>query len=110
LTLQLDGAFAQRDSVAWQALFEAAGHTVGLVARTADVVTDEQMRLCGALIEADGIPGTGLTVDSPFRIDGEAKTRPQPAPAVGQHSDAVLRDAGFDAEQIARLRQAGVVA
>jgi crotonobetainyl-CoA:carnitine CoA-transferase CaiB-like acyl-CoA transferase len=110
LTEQLDGVFVQRDSLAWQALFEAAGHTVGLVARTADVVTDEQMRVCGALVEADGIPGAGLTVDSPFRIDGETKTRPQPAPAIGQHSDAVLRDAGFDAEQIARLRHAGVVA
>lgn len=109
LTGLLDDAFAQRDSVAWQALFEAAGHTVGLIARTADVVDDEQMRVCGALVEADGIPGTGLTVDSPFRIDGETKTRPQPAPSVGQHSDAVLRDAGFDAEQIARLRAAGVV-
>ncbi|MEP7100801.1 MAG: CaiB/BaiF CoA-transferase family protein [Burkholderiales bacterium] len=109
LTVQLDTAFAQRDSASWQALFEAAGHTAGLISRTADVIDDAQMRLCGALVEADGIPGRGLTVDSPFRIDGERKTRPQPAPSVGQHSDAVLRDAGFDAEQIARLRASGVV-
>ncbi len=110
LTSLLDGAFAQRDSGQWQAVFEAAGHTVGLISRTQDVVNDPQMRLCGARVEADGIPGTGLTVDSPFRIDGETKTRPQPAPSVGQHSDSVLRDAGFGADEIARLRSAGIVA
>jgi crotonobetainyl-CoA:carnitine CoA-transferase CaiB-like acyl-CoA transferase len=109
LTTLLDASFAQHDSAEWQALFEAAGHTVGLISRTQDVVNDPQMRLCGVLVEADGIPGTGLTVDSPFRIDGETKTRPQPAPSVGQHSDAVLRDAGFGVDEIAQLRSAGIV-
>jgi crotonobetainyl-CoA:carnitine CoA-transferase CaiB-like acyl-CoA transferase len=34
----------------------------------------------------------------------------RPAPSLGQHTDAVLSDAGFTAEEIARLRDAGAVA
>ncbi|MDO8704395.1 MAG: CaiB/BaiF CoA-transferase family protein [Sulfuricaulis sp.] len=109
LTVILDEAFARRDSGEWQALFEAAGHTVGLIARTADVVNDEQMRIAGAIVPGDGIPGTGLTVDSPFQISDELKVRPRPAPAVGQHSDEVLREAGYGSDEIDRLRRAGVV-
>ncbi|HEY4066062.1 MAG TPA: CaiB/BaiF CoA-transferase family protein [Burkholderiaceae bacterium] len=109
LASMLDTAFAQRDSAEWQARFEAAGLTAAVISRAQDAAADPQMRLCGALVEADGIPGAGLTVDSPFRIDGELKTRPRPAPSVGQHSDAVLREAGFSAAEIAQLRAAGVV-
>lgn len=110
LARELDAAFATRDSAEWQALFEAAGQTVGVIARTADVVHDAQMRHAGALVAGDGIPGTGLTVDSPIQIGGEAKVRPRAAPALGQHSDEILRDAGFSADDIAALRAGGVVA
>ncbi|MGI4812373.1 MAG: CaiB/BaiF CoA transferase family protein [Janthinobacterium lividum] len=109
LAAQLDGAFAQRDSDAWQSLFEDAGHTVGIVARSADALHDEQMRIAGALVPGDGIPGSGLTVDSPFRLSDENKVRPRPAPAVGQHSDEILQAHGYDAEAIRQLRDSGVV-
>ena len=90
-------------------MFEAEGHAVGVIARTADVVHDAQMRRVGALVPGDGIPGTGLTVDSPFHISGEAKVRPQPAPDVGQHSEEVLREVGYSTEEIERLHRGGVV-
>jgi crotonobetainyl-CoA:carnitine CoA-transferase CaiB-like acyl-CoA transferase len=109
LAAELDRAFALRDSAEWTALFEAAGLTVGVVARSADAVHDAQMRAAGALVPGDGIPGTGLTVSSPFQVDGEEKTRPRAAPAVGQHTDEVLREAGFSADEIARMRAAGFV-
>lgn len=109
LAQQLDVLFAQRDSSAWQALFEAAGHTVGVAARSADVVDDRQMRLAGVVVPGDGIPGTGLTIDSPFQIAGETKVRPQPAPALGQHSAAILRETGYADADIERMRERGVV-
>lgn len=109
LTAEIDRAFATRDSAEWTALFEAAGLTVGVVARSGDAVHDAQMREAGALMPADGIPGTGLTVSSPFQIEGEVKTRPRPAPAVGQHSDEILREAGFSTDEIVDMRAAGLV-
>ncbi|MFT3820856.1 MAG: CaiB/BaiF CoA-transferase family protein [Rubrivivax sp.] len=109
LAAELDRAFAARDSAEWQALFEAAGQTVGVVARTADVPDDAQMRHIGALVPGDGIPGSGLTVDSPLQIGGEDKVRPRPAPALGQHSDEILREAGCSDDEIAALRARGIV-
>jgi formyl-CoA transferase len=51
-----------------------------------------------------------LTVSSPFHLEGEEKVAPRYAPAVGQHSDDVLRDAGYSADEIGRLRTLGVLA
>lgn len=106
----LDELFAQRDSAEWTARFDAEGLTVGVVARSEDALHDEQMRACGALVPADGIPGTGLTVSAPFQVEGAVKPRSRPAPAIGEHTDEVLRAAGYSAEDIARLRAGGAVA
>mgnify|MGYP003576216182 CR=1 FL=1 len=106
----LDEVFAQRDSAEWTARFHAEGLTVGVVARSEDALHDEQMRACGALVPADGIPGTGLTVSAPFLVEGADKPRSRPAPAVGEHTDEVLRAAGYSEEEIARLRAGGAVA
>jgi formyl-CoA transferase len=66
------------------------------------------MRAIGALVPfADG---ETLTVSSPFHIDGETKVAPRRAPVVGQHSEAVLREAGYSADEIGRLRTLGVLA
>ncbi len=51
-----------------------------------------------------------MTVSSPFHIDGETKVAPQRAPSIGQHTDTVLREAGYSAEEIERLRSLGVLA
>jgi len=106
----LDEIFAGRDSAEWTARFAAEGLTVGVVARSEDAVHDEQMRACGALVPADGIPGTGLTVSAPFLVEGADKPRSRAAPAIGEHTDEVLLAAGYSAEEIARLRAGGAVA
>ena len=110
LAQQLERAFAQHDSAEWQRRFDAAGQTVGVIARTADVVNDRQMRHIGALVPGEGIPGTGLTVASPLQLGGETPVPARAAPAVGQHSDAILREAGYAEAEIAALRARGVVA
>jgi formyl-CoA transferase len=107
LAALLDAAFDERDSAEWNARFDAEGLTVGVVARSGDAVHDEQMRACGALVPGEGIPGTGLTVSTPFLVEGEEKTWPRHAPALGEHTDEVLRDAGYSDQEIARLRAGG---
>ena len=68
---------------------------------------DAQAREIGALVPfADG---EGLTVSSPFHLDDATKIAPVRAPAVGQHSQQVLREAGYSVEEIARLEGLGVL-
>ena len=43
------------------------------------------------------------------RIGAERESSPLPPPALGEHTDAVLRELGFAATEVAELRGAGVV-
>ena len=109
LVQELDAVFVERTAAEWQRRFEAEGLSVGVVARTEDAVHDEQMRIANALVPAQDVPFTGLTVDSPFQVAGLRKVAPRAAPGVGEHSDAVLLDYGLTAADVAALRRDGVV-
>jgi formyl-CoA transferase len=66
------------------------------------------MHQIGALVPfADG---AGLTVSSPFQLEGEMKVASRRAPTLGEHTDVVLREAGYAPEEIERLRALGVLA
>src|SRR5271154_41515 len=104
----LDAEFATRDLDDWRAILDGVGVTFGIVGTVNEVLDDRQMQDCGALVPfADGAQ---LTVSSPFHIDGVDKVPAQRAPAIGQHSEAVLREAGYAVDDIARLRELGVLA
>jgi len=107
LTAILDAVFARRDLAEWRPILEKAGVTFGAVFTVDEAADDRQSREIGALVPfADG---AGLTVSSPFGLDGATKVAPQRAPAVGQHSEAVLSDAGYTADEIVRLKTLGVL-
>jgi crotonobetainyl-CoA:carnitine CoA-transferase CaiB-like acyl-CoA transferase len=107
LTAILDGIFAKRDLAEWRPILEKAGVTFGPVCSVDEAADDAQAHKIGALVPfADG---KGLTVSSPFHLNGETKVAPVRAPAVGQHSDMVLRDAGYSTDEIARLKGLGVL-
>ncbi len=104
----LEEVFAQRDMADWRKILDAAGVTFGAVSLVNETSDDARMQQIGALVPfADG---KGLTVSSPFHIDGETKVAPQRAPSIGQHNDAMLREAGYSADEIERLRTLGVLA
>ena len=46
---------------------------------------------------------------TPIWIRGQEKARPRPAPIVGEHSEEVLRAAGYTDPEIAALRVDGVI-
>jgi formyl-CoA transferase len=103
----LDEVFAQRNLEEWEAILQAAGVTFGAVGTVDETSSDAQLQRIGALVPfADGM---GLTVSSPFHIEGETKVVPRRAPSVGQHSDAVLQEAGYSNTDIKRLRALGVL-
>jgi crotonobetainyl-CoA:carnitine CoA-transferase CaiB-like acyl-CoA transferase len=72
-----------------------------------EAAEDPQAREIGALVPfADG---ADLTVSSPFQLEGVIKVGPVRAPTVGQYSETVLREAGYSADEIARLKALGVL-
>jgi formyl-CoA transferase len=103
----LDEVFVQRDLAEWRTILIAAGVTFGGVHSVDETSSDMQFQQIGALVPfADG---KGLTVSSPFSLDGEMKVAPRRAPSIGQHTDEVLEDAGYSTGDIGRLRAQGVL-
>ena len=50
------------------------------------------------------------TVSSPIQVHGIKKVPARRAPAIGEHSEEVLEQLGFNAEEIHALGSSGVVA
>ncbi len=105
LSALLDEVFLQRDGAEWMRLLESKGMVVALVAQAGEALDDRQMRENGVIVPL----GDGYTVSSPLWMDGVDKAEAAPAPMVGEHSDAILRDLGIAEEKIAELRGLGVV-
>ena len=104
----LDIEFAKRDLADWRKVLDDVGVTFGIVGTVDETLTDQQMQDSGALVPfADG---KTLTVSAPFHLEGVEKIRAKRAPSIGQHSDEILRDEGYSADEIARLRRSGVIA
>ena len=45
----------------------------------------------------------------PVKLSATPARLRRPAPALGEHTDAVLREAGYAPDRIAALREAGVI-
>src|ERR1700760_562989 len=89
-----DEIFATRDLAEWRKALDGNGLVFGVVGILDDLPTDRQMIDNGVLVPFEG--DTMLTVSSPIWVDGSEKTQPKRPPAIGEHSDKVLREAGFD--------------
>ncbi|MDQ8730287.1 CoA transferase [Bradyrhizobium sp. LHD-71] len=102
-----DKVFSEKTLEEWRKILDSAGITFGIVNTLDDLVDDEQARHAGAIVPfADG---SGLTISSPFNVDGETKRQPATAPSIGQHSDEILREHGYDDADIRKLRDTKAV-
>jgi crotonobetainyl-CoA:carnitine CoA-transferase CaiB-like acyl-CoA transferase len=106
LVALLDEIFLQRNAEDWMRLLEAKGFVVALVARPSEAVHDRQMRENGVIVP---LKGGGYTVSSPLWIAGVEKAVATPAPKIGEHGAAILRERGITEEQIAELGTKGVI-
>jgi formyl-CoA transferase len=103
-----DEIFATRDLAEWRKILDGNGLVFGVVGILDDIPTDQQMIENEVLVPFEN--DTMLTVNSPIWIDGSKKVQPRRAPGIGEHSDQVLREAGYDEAAIKQLRASGAVA
>ncbi len=57
----------------------------------------------------DPVEGRIPHLVSPYKRAGLTRETHEPAPRLGEHDDAVLRDLGYSDADIAKLKQSGVV-
>lgn len=108
LRRELAAIFATRTQAEWVRFFVEHDVPGAPVNRASDLVADPQFR---ARFARDGESSGGpRLVGSPV-FSREPGPGPRPAPALGEHTDAVLQEVlGYDARRIDALRRAGAVA
>jgi formyl-CoA transferase/CoA:oxalate CoA-transferase len=111
LTTLLAGIFRGRTVADWMARLEAYDVLCAPVNRYADLPHDPQVIATGLIVEQEH-PRAGRfrTLDTPIRLDRTPGGIRTPAPALGEHTDAVLGEAGLAPAEIAGLREAGILA
>ena len=91
----LSEAFATRSPTSIGARrWRRHGITFGVISRPQDVPDDQQAVACGAVVET-AIPEMPRTLANPIRLGFAEQRVARPAPALGQHSDEILREAGL---------------
>jgi formyl-CoA transferase len=98
-------AIRKKPAAEWLQQLEAAGIPAGPINRISQALGDVQAQHRQMVRTIAGIPLVG----SPVRLDGERADSGLPPPALGQHTDDVLRAAGIDGGQLADLRAAQVI-
>ena len=106
----LDPLFASRTLTEWADILDPAGCYWGKVQSVEEVTTDPQAEAIEAFASTTLPDGRPLRiVKSPVRFAGTPAAVQGPAPELGQHTEEVLLEAGYAWEDIARLKDAGVL-
>src|ERR1700754_716978 len=103
-----DEVFATKPLAEWRKILDGNGLVFGVVGILDDLPHDKQMIENEVLVPFEN--DTMLTVSSPIWIDGGKKVQPRKPPGIGEHSDEILRNAGYDEAAIRKLRASGAVA
>jgi alpha-methylacyl-CoA racemase len=90
----------------WTAIFEGTDACVAPVLSIPEAIAHPHNVERGTFVEVAGIP---QPAPAP-RFDRTVPEIASPPAHAGQHTDDVLRDFGFDADRIAKLREVGAVA
>ena len=100
---------ANRDSNAWLRFFTELGINVSRLAHLEDMLTDEQAIANDVLTTPREDVGVPYVINAPVFVDGVTRVGPKRAPEVGEHTDEVLSELGYDAGTISAWRDAGKI-
>jgi len=101
---------ATRTTADWLATLRAVGVPCANVNFPHEIFDDPQARANGYIEDlVHPVHGAYQTVSSPLKMDATPLRHHGPSPALGAHTDAVLREIGFDERTVESLRESAVV-
>jgi crotonobetainyl-CoA:carnitine CoA-transferase CaiB-like acyl-CoA transferase len=111
LVAELEAALASDGTDAWVARLEEAGIAAGPIHDYAEVFADphtraREMEVTMEHSEEGTVRGLGI----PVKLSATPGSVRRAAPLLGEHTAEVLREAGFDADEIAALAPGGAAA
>ena len=110
LTRLLDEVFAIHSFDYWRATLAQARIPFSLIQTVEELAHDPQLLANHFIVPiTDGSETPKLTVDSPVHIEQETKVSPRLAPALGQHTQEVLKELAYDEKAIEALRAGGAI-
>lgn len=101
----IEAVTVARSRTYWLEQFEAHDIPCGPINTYREVMRDPQVQARGMVLETDH-PTLGRirTLGTPIKLRSTPLVPGRPAPLLGQHTDEVLREAGYTAEEVAALR------
>lgn len=107
----LEQALAVKSAAEWERELSAAGVPAGCVLSVPEALDHPHLRSRGMIGSFDEVPDVGrVEIFRPgFKINGFSPQVNEPPPALGQHSDEVLRELGLSEEEITELREEGAI-
>jgi crotonobetainyl-CoA:carnitine CoA-transferase CaiB-like acyl-CoA transferase len=101
---------ATKPRVHWMQVLEENDVPFAPIHSLAEVPDDPQVQHLGTFYkQSHPTEGEIIAIHRPVLIDGERAERALPAPTLGEHTDAILAELGYDQDKIAALRAASVI-
>jgi formyl-CoA transferase len=110
LNAEIGKATAQKTSAEWVEIFNKAGVPCGPIYSVDQMFADEQVKHLGIAQESARADGSRLgLVGQPFRLSRTGSKIAARPPELGEHTDEILKEFGFAADEIAALHKAKAV-
>lgn len=112
LTVEIEKGLMAKPADEWERLFNDAGVPAGCVLTVPQALGHPQVQHRELLHTFDNAPGVDrpiTLVRAGFKIQDAAPDITAPPPRLGEHTDALLEELGYSAEEIEDLKKAGAV-
>ncbi|MFQ3456682.1 CoA transferase [Bradyrhizobium sp. UFLA01-814] len=110
LTAIFDELFGTHPMAHWHSVFAGLNVTFGEVRGPQEVINDPQLQENEIIVPLNGAGGKlTSTISSPIKVHGVTKAPARRGPGLGEHTEEILGELGFDAKSVANLRESGAV-